>query len=210
LGEHAVGEVELLELRPVRERVRERLGAAVGLVDVHCVVLQLEDAQARVLREGTGECSHPVLPDPVLRHAHVLQRAVCGERLSPCRCASVLETVPAADDDLEVALLARCLAELCGLEKCGGDDGASSRTEAVVVQLQDGEGAIVGEEGHHGIDGAASERVIRQVDLDERGLRLQRVADGGQCLRDLGDEAAGEDIRKVSNLTRCQSAPVSK
>jgi hypothetical protein len=56
------------------------------------------------------------------------------------------------------------------------------------------------EEGHHGQDGAAAERVVRQVDLFERRQSNAGIAQGGQGRRDLGDEAAGEDVGTIQTL----------
>lgn len=56
------------------------------------------------------------------------------------------------------------------------------------------------EERDDGVYGAAAEGVIAQVDLDECGFGFEGVADGGESLGDLVDQAAGEDVCKVGDL----------
>ena len=124
-----------------------------------------------------------------------------GERGGPCLGGAVLQAVAPADNRPQVRLDGWVFGE--GLGEAGEgvcDDGAAGGAEAVVVELEDAEGARGGEEGDEGVDGAPAEGVVREVDLDERGLADERVADRGERGRDLGDEAAGEDVGEVGNL----------
>ena len=60
----------------------------------------------------------------------------------------------------------------------------------------------MGEERDHGLDGAAAECIVAEVDLDEGGLVLERVADGRERLRNFGNESAGEDVCEIRDLWR--------
>ena len=165
-------------------------------------------AQVRVRGEPARERGDARHADAVLRHAHLLERAVRLERGRPRLGGAVLETVAPADDRAQVRLHFGFRVFCTGVRGEGvgeasegvGDDGAACGAETVVVELEDAKGARGREEGHERVDGAPAEGVIREVDLDERGLADERVADRGECGRDLGDEAAGEDVGEVSNL----------
>lgn len=122
-----------------------------------------------------------------------------AQRRRPRGGGTILEPITAADDSLQVRT--RVLGErLRKRVQRVGDDGAAGGAEAVVVELEDAEGARGGEEGDERVDGAPAERVVAQVDLDERRLVDQRVADGGERGRDLRDQAAGEDVGEVRDL----------
>jgi len=59
------------------------------------------------------------------------------------------------------------------------------------------------EEGDDWIDGSGPERIVTQVEFDERGLVLESVTDRGQRGGYFGDKATGKDICKVRYLLPC-------
>lgn len=90
-----------------------------------------------------------------------------------------------------------------------GDDRTTSRTKTVVIQAKDLEAAIVGEEGNHRVHRSSSKGIVTEVDLYERSLVLQRVADRGKCLRDFRDQTTSENVCEISDLLCTISIPVS-
>lgn len=145
--------------------------------------------------------------DPVLHHLDGLDACVGGVRLGPGGHAAVLEAVAAADDGLEVGHVVAFFAGGVFLRGEGGegigDEDAGGGAEAVVVEDEVAEGDVLGEEVDEGRLGVEAEGVVGEVDGVEVGQREEGGEEGGERLRDLGEEAAREDVGEVGNLEGC-------
>lgn len=125
------------------------------------------------------------------------------QRLTPRRRTPIFQPIPSADNRPQIRRDALLLGDQSRFEESIGDDGAACGSEAVVVEFEDLEGAVAGEEGDHRVNGTTAIGVVAQVDLDETCLVDERITEGGQGLRDFGDQTTGEDVRKVGNLEQC-------
>jgi hypothetical protein len=195
-AQQAVGEVERAKFWPRWQRGRDRTGSGFGTG----VVLQVEGLELGTLAQPLSERVDTFHSDPVLRKANLDQVAMSGKGFGKVRRRAVLQPVPSTDNRLQVGLLSGSLRLLCILEESLGDDGASPDTETVVVQLENLEVAVIFEEGHHGVCAPSSKGIVREVQLDQRGMRLQSIADGREGGGNFADQTPGEDVCKVRDL----------
>lgn len=202
LAEQAVGEVEVGEVGPVLEDTDEGAGAGAS----GSVVLEVEVDEVLVVREALGERLNALHADTVLGHADLLEATVGRKRLSPDRGRAVLETRPSAHNGAELARLALLLQSGRELEDRTGDDLAALGAETSVVELNDLVDVVVLQERGHRIGAAAAESIVREVELDQTLVVDERIAQRRQSLRDLRDQATGEDVGEVNDLV-CQLPP---
>ena len=88
------------------------------------------------------------------------------ERLCPHWRRPILKTIPSADYRPQ---LGWCPSRLGGVRRCEegiGENGAACRAEAVVIDFEDLEVEVLAEEGYDGVNGASTESVVAEVDLN--------------------------------------------
>lgn len=196
LAEETVGEVEVAEVGPVLEDADEGAGAGAG----GGVVLEVEVLEVLVVRETLGERLNALHADTVLGHTDLLETAVSREGVSPDRGRAVLETRPSAHNGTELARLALLLQAVGELEDSAGNNLAALGAETSVVELDDLVDVIVLQEGGHRVGAAATEGIVREVELDQTLVVDEGIAKRGKSLRDLRDQTTSKDVGEVDDL----------
>jgi hypothetical protein len=164
------------------------------------VVLHIYVLEVWTLGQPFGKTGNACHPDPILWHPNLEECSMGSKRFSPSWRRAIFESIPTTHDDPKIRLLPLGFDCLCRLEEGSCDGGTSGRSKAIVAQLQDLKAAIVQKEGDDRVDRSTSECIIAQIELNECGFVLERIADRGECQWYLRDQTASKDVRKVCHL----------